>query len=241
MIMEQQQQQEYTLEGETPSESGSRPQERQQHLYKVLVIGDYAVGKTSIIRRYTEGYFTPNYKLTIGVDFALKALDWDDKTVVNLQLWDVAGHERFGTMTRVYYKYAIAAIIVFDLTRPATYDAVLKWREDLNSKVVLANSEPIPVILLANKCDLPDANVDKEKLDKFVKDNNLVGWFATSARENVNIDVAMKKLVATILDVAKTNQPKGPDEHLDLTSLPHGGLRPERKEETNEGFCNCSF
>ena len=84
----------------------------------------------------------------------------------------------------------------------------------MNSKVVLANSEPIPVILLANKCDLPDANVDKEKLDKFVKDNvsissslhhlvtmflfpflrltlchlqNLVGWFATSARENVNI------------------------------------------------------
>ena len=57
---------------ENPSESGSRPQEKQQHLYKVLVIGDYAVGKTSIIRRYTEGYFTPNYKLTIGVDFALK-------------------------------------------------------------------------------------------------------------------------------------------------------------------------
>lgn len=53
---------------------------------------------------------------------------------MSLQLWDVAGHERFGTMTRVYYRYAIAAVIVFDVTRPATFDAVMKWRDDLNSK-----------------------------------------------------------------------------------------------------------
>jgi Ras-related protein Rab-32 len=52
------------------------------------------VGKTSLIKRYCEGYFTPNYKLTIGVDFAVKSLDWDDNTKITLQLWDVAGHER---------------------------------------------------------------------------------------------------------------------------------------------------
>ena len=57
------------------------------------MIGDYAVGKTSLIKRYTEGYFTPNYKLTIGVDFAVKVVEWDDNTTVSLQLWDVAGHE----------------------------------------------------------------------------------------------------------------------------------------------------
>lgn len=60
----------------------------------MIVIGDYAVGKTSLIKRYCEGYFTPNYKLTIGVDFAVKSLDWDDNTKITLQLWDVAGHER---------------------------------------------------------------------------------------------------------------------------------------------------
>ncbi|KCV67253.1 rab family, other, partial [Fonticula alba] len=98
--------------------------------YKILVVGDYAVGKTAVIRRYAHGQFTPQYKLTIGVDFAMRHVtrpkpDGTEENV-QLQLWDIAGHERFGTMTHVYYKYAIAAIIVFDLSRSATYDAVLK-------------------------------------------------------------------------------------------------------------------
>jgi len=176
-----------------------------QHLYKVIVIGDYAVGKTSLIKRYTEGYFTPNYKLTIGVDFAVKVVQWDEKSTVSLQLWDVAGHERFGTMTSVYYKYAIAAIIVFDLSRPATFDAVLKWRDDVNSKVSLANDQPIPALLLANKCDIPGVTVDAEVLDKFCAENGFIGWFETSAQKNVNIDEAMKFLIGKILEVAKTN------------------------------------
>jgi Ras-related protein Rab-32 len=103
-------------------------------------------------------------------------LDWDDATQVSLQLWDVAGHERFGTMTRVYYKYAIAAIIVFDVSRPATFEAVLKWRDDVNSKVMLANDAPIPCLLLANKCDISGVNIDKKLLDAFAKEHNFIGW-----------------------------------------------------------------
>ncbi|EDO36757.1 predicted protein [Nematostella vectensis] len=176
--------------------------EVKEHLYKVLVIGEYGVGKTSIIRRYTEGYFSPNYKLTIGVDFALKIIHWDEKTKINLQLWDVAGHERFGHMTRVYYKYAIAAIIVFDLSRSATFDAILKWYRDVNQKVMLTNENPIPVIILANKCDLEDYPVDEEKLDQFCQNNGFAGWFATSAKEDYNIDDAMRFLVQAILSTS---------------------------------------
>jgi len=185
--------------------------EKALHLYKVIVIGDYAVGKTSIIKRYTEGFFSPNYKLTIGVDFAVKVIEWDDDTTVNLQLWDVAGHERFGTMTSVYYKYAIAAVIVFDLTRSATFDAVLKWRDDVHSKVMLANNDPIPTLLIANKCDLPGVSIDREMLDKFAKENGFIGWFAVSAQNNINIDESMKFLVSHILDIAKTNSVHKPD------------------------------
>jgi len=178
----------------------------QEQLYKVLVIGDYAVGKTSIIRRYCEGYFTPNYKLTVGVDFAVKDIMVDDQTKVTLQLWDVAGHERFGTMTRVYYKYAIAAIIVFDVSRLATFDAVTKWRDDINSKVVLANDEPIPLILLANKTDIPGVTIDSNALDEFCTNNGFKAWFKTSAQDNVNIEQAMTVLLQEILKVASLNQ-----------------------------------
>jgi len=86
-----------------------------------------------------------------GVDFALKVLRWDPDTVVRLQLWDIAGQERFGSMTRVYYKEAVGAFVVFDVTRAGTLEAVPKWKADLDSKVALPDGRPIPTVLLANK------------------------------------------------------------------------------------------
>ncbi|XP_034327000.2 ras-related protein Rab-32B-like isoform X1 [Crassostrea angulata] len=188
---------------------------RQEHLYKILVIGEFGVGKTSIIRRYTEGSFSPNYKLTIGVDFALKLVNWSDNTKINLQLWDIAGHERFGHMTRVYYKYAIAAIIVFDLSRPATFDSVSKWLGDVNSKVMLANEQSVPVLLLANKCDLTDVHIDTNRLNRFCEENSIIGWFPTSAKNNENIDEAMKFLIEKILELPSESQQ--PSEHISLS------------------------
>ncbi|KAH3758799.1 Rab GTPase [Pelomyxa schiedti] len=181
-----------------------------RHLYKILVIGDYAVGKTSIIKRYCEGIFTPNYKLTIGVDFAVKEVTVDD-TTVTLQLWDIAGHERFGSMTRSYYKYAIAALIVYDLQRPATFEGVIKWKEDVDQKVKLANGENIPCLLIANKCDSQTVP-NPEVLDKFVQDNHFIGWVATSAMNNTNIDVAMQKLAKCVLELSSITDALQPAE-----------------------------
>jgi Ras-related protein Rab-32 len=87
----------------------------------------------------------------IGVDFALKVINVDDNTMVRLQLWDIAGQERFYNMTRVYYKDAVGCFIVFDVTRASTFEAVIKWKDDLDSKVTLQDGSPIPCVLLANK------------------------------------------------------------------------------------------
>lgn len=175
-------------------------------LFKILVIGDFGVGKTAIIRRYTEGIFSQNYKLTIGVDFALKTLKYDDKTHVTLQLWDIAGHERFGYMTHVYYKYAAAAIIVFDLSRPATLESVVKWQKDVEDKITLQNGQPLPIVLVANKCDMEGVIIDSATLNQFCKLNKIGSWFFTSAKENIHIKEAMEELVERIIRLRLANQ-----------------------------------
>eukprot|EP00048_Salpingoeca_helianthica_P015674 m.227971 g.227971 ORF g.227971 m.227971 type:complete len:209 (+) comp17371_c0_seq1:79-705(+) len=201
--------------------------------YKVLVIGDYGVGKTSLIQRYTQDIFIAQYKLTIGVDFSSKILNIDGHSM-DLQLWDIAGHERFGHMTHVYYKYAIAAIIVFDIGRPATFDSVSKWHKDLTQAVVLSNGNPVPCILLANKCDMPSSEIDKEKLDKYCQEKQILRWFATSAKSNTNINEAMDFLAHEILKVSSELQqlPKEQEQFLRVEAEP-----PRAKPTPGEGCC----
>merc|ERR1711916_108951 len=147
-----------------------------EFLFKVLVLGEAGVGKTALIRRYVENTFSFRYKYTIGVDFALKVVELDSKTTVRLQLWDIAGQERFGVMTRVYYKESAACVIVFDITERRTFEAVAKWKQDLDAKVHLANGEPVPCILLANKCDVEgDRPVSNEEIEDFVKEAGFIG------------------------------------------------------------------
>ena len=95
-----------------------------------------------------------------------------------------SGQERFGNMTRVYYREAMGAFIVFDVTRPTTFEAVAKWKEDLDSKLMLANGQSIATVLLANKCDQGRDVLTNNaiKMDQFCKDHGFVGWFETSAK-----------------------------------------------------------
>ncbi|KAL4657349.1 ras-related protein Rab-38-like [Arapaima gigas] len=179
-----------------------------EHLYKILVIGDLGVGKTSIIKRYVQQTFSTNYRATIGVDFALKVLNWNSETF-RLQLWDIAGQERFGNMTRVYYREAVGAFIVFDVTRPATLDAVTKWKADLDSKLTLSDGKNVSAVLLANKWDHGFEALwgSDSRIEQFCRDHGFVGWFKTSAKDNINIDEAadclVKHIIASEKDVLK--------------------------------------
>lgn len=190
------------------------------HLYKILVIGDLGTGKTSIIKRYVHQFFTQHYRATIGVDFALKVINWDATTLIRLQLWDIAGQERFGNMTRVYYKEAVGTFIVFDVTRANTFESVANWKADLDSKVQLSDGSPIPCVLLANKCDQPKEGIieNSAKMEKFCKEKGFVTWFETSAKENINIEEAAKALVVQILKNDSINNKDGEKEQFSLAS-----------------------
>ncbi|RNF00873.1 small GTP-binding protein [Trypanosoma rangeli] len=194
-------------------------------LFKVLVVGESGTGKTCLIRRYVHSIFLATNKATIGVDFALKDIvHAASNRNITLQLWDIAGQERYGQMTRVYYQAAAGAVVVADITRPETLDLAVKWKLDLDSKVSLrASGKPIPCILLINKLDLLPNGVlaaaaagdsgshrafaseggiqkTKEEMDEFCRSHGFEAWFVTSAKENKNVDAAFHKLVDCVLN-----------------------------------------
>ena len=174
---------------------------KREYLFKIVVVGDVGVGKTSIIKRFVHNTYSIHYKATIGVDFALKIIDWDVDTIIRIQLWDVAGQERFGNLTRVYYRNAVGAFIVFDASRPETLKDVLKWKKDM--------PQPIPMVILANKRDLIDECVN---LDDFCSKHGFLGWVETSAKMGTGIEEGNYLLMEKILQ--EGNEERGGDDDL---------------------------
>ena len=125
-----------------------------------------------------------------------------------VQLWDIAGQDRFGSIYRVFYQHALGAVVVFDVTDPGTMMNALKWKRQVDAKCSLPNGEPLPVWLCANKSDLePVVNLDG--MDDFCKDNGFAGWLATSAKTGDNVNESLTSLVKVIVghdDVFKAKE-----------------------------------
>ncbi|CAN9515280.1 unnamed protein product [Ophioblennius macclurei] len=178
-----------------------------EHLMKILIVGDATVGKTSFVQRYVNGQFSRTYKATVGVDFSVKVLQWTERERVRLQIWDIAGQERFVSMTRVYYRGAQGCVLMFDVTNSSSFLRCQQWKLDLDNKTMLPNGAPVPCILVANKCDLPERTVSANSIARFSKTNGFVAWMETSVKDNKNIGEAMRRLVQEILSVRP-----GPDQ-----------------------------
>ncbi|EAY23228.1 Ras family protein [Trichomonas vaginalis G3] len=177
--------------------------ESMRKIFKILVVGEMGTGKTSLLRKYVDGVFSEYYKTTIGVDFASKDIKWDDKTNVSLQLWDIAGQERFGSMTHVYYQEAVGALLVFDVMRHQTLELAIQWKKDIDSKVFTSQDKPIPCLLLGNKIDLAEDGKwgkTEEEMKAFCDEHGFIGFFETSARTGHNLEEAPRALVKYIIE-----------------------------------------
>jgi Ras-related protein Rab-1A len=117
-------------------------------LFKVVIVGETAVGKSSLLLRFADDAFTESYISTIGVDFRFRTFDVDG-SAVKLQMWDTAGQERFRTITSAYYRAADGIVIVYDVTNRRSFDQVASWMAEL----VKHDAARLPVLLVANKSD----------------------------------------------------------------------------------------
>ncbi|MHA1263725.1 MAG: GTP-binding protein [Candidatus Helarchaeota archaeon] len=151
------------------------------YLFKVIVVGDGAVGKTALTIRFAEGRFQDHYKMTIGVDFAIKMVEIGGKRV-KLQIWDTGGQERFSYIRPLYYKGAMGVVYVFDITNRASFEHLPKWHKEVSD--YCGN---IPALLVANKCDLPDKAVTPSEAQGMA--TQLGGpFYEASAKTGDNVD-----------------------------------------------------
>ena len=151
-------------------------------IFKVIVVGDAAVGKTSLMFRFVHGTFQKDYKMTIGVNFATKLVNLDS-TKVKLSIWDTAGQERFHFLLPSYYDGSSGGLVVFDVTRRESFTNLPKWLEQIRGK-----TGNIPLLIIGNKADLEDLRaVTQEEAKEFAQQYNVV-YTETSAKTGDNVN-----------------------------------------------------
>jgi small GTP-binding protein len=178
--------------------------DQKTHKFKVLIIGEPNAGKTSFVTRYIHDTFSHERQSTKGVDYANRTFDWNALTRVILHFWDVAGQERIGSQSSVYFRGAHAAIVVYDVTDKKSYEAVPLWKQLVDENVrrdgVSAN---IPCILLANKIDMLTSrseDFDPTDLNAMTARCGFACGIPISACGNYNVAQSVKKLVELLLN-----------------------------------------
>ncbi|MFX1504105.1 MAG: Rab family GTPase [Promethearchaeota archaeon] len=173
-------------------------------VFKITVIGDGGVGKTSLIKKYTQGTFEEDYISTIGAQFSF----YDEKIngdECKLYFWDIAGQKEFEFLRADFYEESRAAIIVYSLEENDLGKDSLKhiadWYQDLKN-----HCGDIPVIIFANKVDLINEDkLDDSNVQKFIKEKNIIGVYRTSAKTNQGVTEAFQKIIRELYEKYKSN------------------------------------
>ena len=206
------------------------------YIFKVALIGDSGTGKTSILIRFIEDYFLEDTKSTIGVDFKLVSLQLDSKVYAKMQIWDTCGSERFKSLTSSFIKTCSAFILVFDLTRPGSFQSIENW-----IKTIRENISPKFMILIGNKSDLIEQQraVNKNFILEYCQ-KRFFNYMEISAKTNNNIERMFKEVAYQLYMNIKKNE-----KDKNIKSVNAGGsftnIKMNLNNENNQnkkGCCN---
>lgn len=162
-------------------------------VFKVVLIGESGVGKSNLLSRFTKNEFNHDSRTTIGVEFSTRTVQLNGLTI-KAQIWDTAGLERYRAITSAYYRGAVGALLVYDISKHLTYESAARWLKELYD-----HADPhIVVMLVGNKSDLASVrSVPTEDAKSFADKNGLL-FMETSALESTNVEVAFNSVLAEI-------------------------------------------
>jgi Ras-related protein Rab-23 len=163
----------------------------------IIVIGDGAVGKTSLIKKYTKGSFEKDYIKTIGAQFSKYDEDIEGNNC-KLFFWDIAGQREFDFMRPTFYKGSKAAIIVFSHTDEESFNKIPEWHDDIYTHV-----GDLPIVLFGNKIDLVDKDSNDEKIQDLVKERGFLGYYRTSAKTGSGVYEAFQAIIKNLYNKYK--------------------------------------
>ncbi|XP_041964231.1 ras-related protein Rab-25b [Alosa sapidissima] len=162
-------------------------------VFKVVLIGESGVGKSNLLSRFTKNEFNHDSRTTIGVEFSTRTVQLNGLTI-KAQIWDTAGLERYRAITSAYYRGAVGALLVYDISKHLTYESAARWLKELYD-----HADPhIVVMLVGNKSDLASVrSVPTEDAKGFAEKNGLL-FMETSALESTNVEVAFNNVLTEI-------------------------------------------
>lgn len=203
-------------------------------LFKVVLIGDSGVGKSNLLSRFTRNEFNLDSKSTIGVEFATRSIQVDTKTI-KAQIWDTAGQERYRAITSAYYRGAVGALLVYDISKQITYDNVTRWLKELRDHA----DNNIVIMLVGNKSDLRHLRaVPTEDSKNFAAENHL-SFIETSALDSTNVELAFQTILTEIYKIVSSKALDGGDQHQ--VSQPGSSqplhITPTAENATKDGKC----
>lgn len=205
-------------------------------LFKVVLIGDSGVGKSNLLSRFTRNEFNLDSKSTIGVEFATRSIQIDNKTI-KAQIWDTAGQERYRAITSAYYRGAVGALLVYDISKSLSFENVTRWLKELRDH---ADSN-IVIMLVGNKTDQRHLRaVPTEDGKNFASENGL-SFIETSALEATNVDLAFQNILTSIYQIvsSKSLAEEGADvgKKFDPREGNNISLSQEGSKEAAKGCC----
>jgi Ras-related protein Rab-1A len=177
--------------------ASGRSDKEYDRLFKILIIGDSNVGKTSVLLRYVDDAFNPEFQTTIGVDFKISTLEVSGK-IVKLQLWDTAGQDRFRNIVASYYRGANGVFLMYDVTNSESFQSVSKWSEE--SQQYLQSN--VPKLLVGNKSDLTSQREVSTEEGKALSQRLKTDFIETSAKTSANVKEAFFMMAKSMLETA---------------------------------------